>query len=45
MPAVETTETFLKKALFPQSNGIDAAAYHPTGMRLTVARRYTQNDF
>jgi hypothetical protein len=44
MPAIEATEAFSKKALFPQSNGIDAAAQRPTGMRLTVAGRQTQND-
>ena len=44
MPAIEATEAFSKKALFPQSNGIDAAAHRPTGMRLTVAGRQTQND-
>jgi hypothetical protein len=44
MPAVEATETFPKKALLPQSNRIDAAAHRPTGMRLTVAGRQTQND-
>jgi hypothetical protein len=40
MPAVETTETFLKKALFPQSNGIDAAAYHPTAAELLDAHQH-----
>ena len=44
MPAIEATEAFSKKALFPQSNGIDAAAHRPTGMRLTVAGGQTQND-
>jgi hypothetical protein len=43
MPAVEATETFPKKALFPQSNRIDAAAHCSTGLRLTVAGRQTQN--
>ena len=41
MPAVEATETFPKKALFPQSNRIDAAAHCSTGLRLTVAGRQT----
>jgi hypothetical protein len=44
MPAVEATETFPNKALFPQSNRVDAAAHPPTGMGLTVAGRQTQND-
>src|SRR6516162_6708230 len=44
MPAVEATETFLNKALFPQSNRIDTAAHRPTGLGLTVAGRQTQND-
>ena len=44
MPAVEAIETFSKKALFPQSNRIDAAAHCSTGLRLTVAGRQTQND-
>jgi hypothetical protein len=42
MSAVEATETFLHKALFPQSNCIDAAAHLPTGMGLSVASRQTQ---
>src|ERR1700746_2154054 len=45
MSAVEAPETFHDKALFPQSNRVDAAAHRPTGMRLSVACRYTQNDF
>ena len=45
MPAVEASETFLNKALFPQSNRIDTAAHPPTGLGLTVAGRQTQNDF
>jgi hypothetical protein len=44
MPAVEATETFPNKALFPQSNRIDTAAHPPTGLGLTVAGRQTQND-
>src|SRR6516225_2030358 len=44
MPAVEATETFSNKALFPQSNRIDTAAHRPTGLGLTVAGRQTQND-
>src|SRR5262249_39606120 len=44
MPAVEATETFPNKALFPQSNRIDTAAHRPTGLGLTVAGRQTQND-
>jgi hypothetical protein len=45
MPAVEASETFPNKALFPQSNRIDTAAHPPTGLGLTVAGRQTQNDF
>src|SRR5258708_36781549 len=44
MPAVEATETFPDKALFPQSNRIDTATHRPTGLGLTVASRQTQND-
>jgi hypothetical protein len=44
MPAVEATQTFPNKAFFPLSNRINATAQRPTGMRLTVAGRQTQND-
>src|SRR4029077_8562108 len=44
VPAVEATETFPNKALFPQSNRIDTAAHRPTGLGLTVAGRQTQYD-
>src|SRR6516225_12446899 len=44
MSAVEATETFPNKALFPQSNRIDTAAHRPTGLGLSVAGRQTQND-
>src|SRR6516162_8658566 len=38
MPAVEATETFPNKALFPQSNRIDTAAHRPIGLSFTCCR-------
>jgi hypothetical protein len=45
VPAVEATETFPKKALFPQLNRIGAAGDCSTGLRLTVAGSQIQTIF